>query len=66
VFIPTALTGIFLLFRFNQCAAVFCSRGFRSLVAITAVASLLPILLAWMRFLQRVLSYRNANDATDE
>jgi hypothetical protein len=66
VFIPAALTGIFLLFRFDQCAAVFCNRGFRSFVAITAVAILLPIVLAWMRFLQRIQSYRDANDATDE
>jgi hypothetical protein len=66
VFIPTALTAIFLLFRFDRCAVVFCSGGFRSFVAITAAAILLPIVLAWMRFLQRILSYRDPNDTADE
>jgi|ERR1700678_3567511 O-antigen ligase len=64
--IPAAGTGLFLLFQFDQCAAVFCSREYRSIVAITTVAILLPFVLFWMRFLQRIVSYRDANDATDD
>jgi hypothetical protein len=64
--IPAAGTGCFLLFQFDQCSVVFCSRGFRSLVAIMTVVILLPIVLFWMRFLQRVVSYRDADDAADE
>jgi len=66
VLIPAALTGIFLLFRFEQCATVSCGSGFRSFVAIVAVGILLPIVLLWTRFLQRILNYHDANDATDE
>jgi len=40
VVIPVAITGCFLLFRFDQCASVFCGRGFRSLVAIVTIAVL--------------------------
>jgi hypothetical protein len=63
---PAAITGLFLLFQFDQCAVVFCSGGYRSVVAITTLAILLPIVLFWARFLQRILSYRDANDATDD
>jgi ABC-type phosphate transport system permease subunit len=64
--IPAAITGCFLLFQFDQCSAVFGSGAFRALAAIATVAILLPIVLFWMRFLQRIVSYRDANDVTDE
>jgi hypothetical protein len=64
--IPAAITACFLLFQFDQCAVVFCGSGFRSLVAIMTVAILLPIVLFWMRFLQRIVSYRDASDVADE
>jgi hypothetical protein len=63
---PAAITGLFLLFRFDQCAVVFCSGEYRSLVAIATLVILVPIVLFWARFLQRIVSYRDANDATDD
>jgi hypothetical protein len=64
--IPAAVVGCFLLLKFDQCAIRLCDRGFRSLVAITTVAILVPIVLFWGRFLQRIVSYRDENDITDE
>jgi hypothetical protein len=66
VAIPAALTGCFLLLGFDQCAAAFCGRGLRLFVAVATVAILLPMVLFWMRFLQRIVSYRDASDAHDE
>jgi ABC-type phosphate transport system permease subunit len=63
--IPAAIVGCFLLLQFDQCSAVFCSGGFRALVAIATIALLLPIVLFWTRFLQRIVSYRDANDVSE-
>jgi hypothetical protein len=63
---PAAITGLFLMFRFDQCAVILCSGEYRFLVATTTLAILLPIILFWARFLQRVVSYRDADDATDD
>jgi hypothetical protein len=63
---PAAITGLFLLLQFDKCAAVFCGVGYRSLVAIMTLVVLVPIVLVWGRFLQRIVSYRDPNDATDE
>jgi cation transporter-like permease len=64
--IPAAITGSFLLLQFDQCSAVFCSGYFRSFVAIITVAVLLPLVLFWMRFLQRIVSYRDPLDPADD
>ncbi len=63
---PAAVTGIFLLwFHLDQCPVVVCSAGFRAIVAITTLAIILPVVWRWSWFLQRVLSYRDANDDSD-
>jgi hypothetical protein len=64
--IPAAVTGCFLFFKFDECAIRFCDRGFRTFVAITTVAIVVPVALFWGRFLQRIVSYRDENDVTDE
>jgi hypothetical protein len=61
--VPAAGTGLFLVFGFEKCATVSCSQGYRFLVAIATIVILLPGVVLWMRYLQRIVSYRDPSDS---
>jgi chromate transport protein ChrA len=61
--IPAAITACFFLAQVDTCTGLRCTTGYVWLVEAATIAVLLPLVILWTRFLQRMVSYREPRDS---